>query len=68
MRLTVIITNTVHAANVGGPLTYRRVTFDLTPEQAKALARDEKWEEYGPFILESGPPRSDDGSGKGGGR
>jgi hypothetical protein len=66
VRLTVIITETGAACNIGGPITYRRVTVDLTPEQAatiEAARRDKHWDSFGTtFIEEDGAPGSDEGA------
>jgi hypothetical protein len=54
VKLTVIFANVVHVVHAGGAVEYRRVTIDLTPEQAAALAlRDEKWETRGPIFIEA---------------
>ncbi len=55
MKLTVIIGNSIHAANAGGPFFYRTVVLALTPEQEKALEIDPKWEVYGQAVLELTP-------------
>lgn len=53
MRLTAIIANTVHAANVNGPITYRRVTVELTPTQEQQLKLlDQQWEQYAMLFFE----------------
>ncbi len=52
MRLTVIIADEGSACNVGGPVDYRRVTLDLTPEQQKALALRHRWERHGLTFIE----------------
>jgi hypothetical protein len=52
MKLTVIVSDIEAAANVGGPVTYRRITIDLTPEQSRALTLHDKWESHGTTLIE----------------
>jgi hypothetical protein len=56
VKLTTIVFNACDAANVGGPVTYRRITVDLTPEQAAALALHDRWDSYGTTFIELDPP------------
>jgi Fe-S-cluster-containing hydrogenase component 2 len=55
VKLTVIVSQTGEACNVGGPVTYRRITVDLTPEQAAPLALHDRWESYGTTFIELDP-------------
>ena len=41
MKLTVIMIDPARLLCIGEPVTYRRVTVDLTPEQSEALKRRE---------------------------
>lgn len=57
MKITVVVAYLGDACNVGGPITHKRVTFDLTPEQEAEVRRvwsGDKWESVGPVILEPG--------------
>jgi len=51
MKLTVIIQYYGHVIHVGGDIVHRRVTLELTEEQAAAL-RLQKDEDYGPMLIE----------------
>jgi hypothetical protein len=55
VKLTVIISEAGAACNVGGPVTYRRITLDLTPEQTAALTLHDKWESHGTAFIEFDP-------------
>lgn len=52
-KLTVMIAYTGDAVNIGGSITYRSVTVQLTPEQSHALALRDEWDSYGPMALET---------------
>jgi len=51
MKITVIIQYHGHVIHAGGHTTFRRVTMDLTEEQAAALQL-RKDEEYGTMLIE----------------
>jgi len=51
MKFTVIIPYYGHYIHAGGDIVYRRVTIDLTEEQAAALQLRED-EEYGAMLIE----------------
>ena len=51
MKLTVIIPYYGHYLLAGGDIVYRRVTMELTEEQAAALQLRED-EEYGHMLIE----------------
>lgn len=55
MKLTVVVTESGAACNIGGPITYRRITVDLTPEQAKALTLHDRWDSHGTAFIELDP-------------
>ncbi|MDG7000416.1 MAG: hypothetical protein JRN15_15070 [Nitrososphaerota archaeon] len=50
--MTVVIQYIGHAIHAGGHITYRRITLDLTSEQADALTLHCNEEEYGPVIFD----------------
>lgn len=52
MKLTVIVEEKGAACNIGGAITHRRITVDLTPEQAQALTLNDSWDSYGTTFLE----------------
>jgi hypothetical protein len=52
MKLTVVVTEAGAACNIGGPVTYRRVTVSLTPEQTAALTLHDRWDSHGTTFLE----------------
>ncbi len=52
MKMTVVIQYIGHAIHAGGHITYRRITLDLTSEQADALTLHCNEEEYGPVIFD----------------
>ena len=56
LLLTVVIEDVGHAANVGGPVTRRSVTFELTEEQQDALGLRSSWEHYGLTLIEEATP------------
>ncbi len=56
MKLTVIVSETGAACNIGGPVTFRRITVDLTEEQATALRLTNRWDSYGTTFLEFDSP------------
>ncbi len=52
MKMTVVIQYIGHVIHAGGSVTYRRVTLDLTPEQAEALDLLCEEESFGPVIFD----------------
>ena len=56
LRLTVVIEDVGHAANVGGPVTRRTVSVPLTIEQSAALQLRSSWELHALAIIEAVTP------------
>ena len=53
MKVTTIVY--CNAYNTDGPITYRRITINLTPQQADQLRLHDRWDNYGVTFIELDP-------------